>query len=267
MRRWWFLLLLAAAACTSAWERHESSLARDEADGLYSQAITEERWLIDHASEEAPEGERSPAAEAERRVHLARLAGKAGRLNLAVEELRHALTTDPHQAEAVQAALEQLPLPPAELELRKQEFAWNSAALAPKDAPHGHGKHSSTYCWSYRVREVRLRHQRTVRTAEGRQRQATYDARPWAFHARSRQWQVEGPWITDVGTEVEAVDGPGQPRYRALTAAQHEFLADEPIPPCHRTGWQGPYDSDGTIFVAPRLPETELPTNQGGPPE
>lgn len=265
MRRWWLLPLLAAAACTSAWERHESSLAKDEAEAQYSMAIAEERWLIDHASEEAPEGARSPAAEAERHLHLAQLAAKAGRLNLAVKELRRALTTDPHQAEAVRTALEQLPLPPAELELRKQEFAWNSAALAPKDEPHG--DYGRTHCWSYRVREVRLRHQRTVRTAEGLQRQATYDARPWAFHAHSRQWQVEGPWITDVGTEVEAVDGPGQPRYRALTAAEHEFFADEPIPPCHRRGWQGPYDSNGTIFVATRLPETELPTNGGGPPE
>jgi hypothetical protein len=265
MRRWWFLLLLAVAACTSAWERHESSLAKDEAEGLYSQAIAEERWLIDHTSEEAPEGERSPEADAKRHLHLAQLAAKAGRLDLAVRELRRALTTDPHQADAVEAALEQLPLPPAELELRKQEFAWNSAALAPEDKPRG--KPRSTYCWSYRVREVRLRHQRTVRTADGLQRQATYDARPWAFHAQSRQWQVEGPWRTDVGTEVEAVDGPGQPRYRALTAAQHEFFVDERVPPCHRSGWQGPYDSDGTIFVAPRLPETEPPANEGSPPE
>jgi len=252
MRRCWLLLLVAAAACTSAWERHESRLAKHEANAQYPLAIADERWLIDNAFHEAPAGERSPAAEAERYLHLAELAAKAGRLNLATEALRHALTSDPHQAAAVRTALEQLPLPPAELERRKQEFAWNSAALAPGDAPGDDA--GVAQCWSYRVREVRLRHQRTVRTADGPQRHATYDARPWAFDAHLRRWRVEGPWITDAGTEVEAVDGPKQPRYRAITAAEHEFFADEPIPPCHRSGWQGPYDTNGTIFVAAHLP-------------
>ncbi len=255
MRWGWLLLLVAAAACTSTWERHESSVAKHEANAQYPQAIADERWLIDNAFYEAPAAERSPAAEAERYLRLARLAAKAGRLNLAIEALRHALTSDPHQAGAVRAALEQLPLPPAELERRKQEFAWNSAALAPADEPDG--DHNATQCWSYRVREIRLRHQRTVRTAEGLQWQATYDARPWAFHADSHQWQAEGPWITDAGTEVEAVDGPEQPRYRAITATEHQFFADEPIPPCHRKSWQGPYDTDGSIFVAGHLPSTE----------
>jgi len=255
MRWGWLLLLVAAAACTSTWERHESSVAKHEAKAQYRLAIAEQRWLIDNAFYEAPAAERSPAAEAERYVHLAQLAAKAGRLNLAISALRHALTSDPHQAGAVRAALDQMPLPPAELESRKQEFAWNSAALAPADAPDG--DHDGAQCWSYRVREIRLRRQRTVRAAEGLQRQATYDARPWAFHADSHQWQVECPWITDAGTEVEAVDGPQQPRYRAITAAEHQFFSDESVPPCHRSGWQGPYDSTGTIFVAGRLPSTE----------
>jgi hypothetical protein len=259
MRWGWVVLLVAVAACTSTWERHESSLAKHEANAEYRQAIAQQRWLIDNAFYEAPPGERSPTAEAERYLHLADLAAKAGRLNLAVEALRRALTSDPHQAGAVRAALEQLPLPRAELERRKQEFAWNSAALAPADAPaddHADDR-NDTQCWSYRAREIRLRHQRTVRTDEGLQRQATYDARPWAFHADSHQWRAEGPWITDAGTEVERVDGPERPRYRAITAAEHQFFADEPVPPCHRSGWHGPYDADGKIFVTGRLPGTD----------
>jgi hypothetical protein len=257
MRRCFLLLLLAAAACTSAWERHESSLAKHEANAQYPLAIADERWLIDHADFEAPAEECSPAAEAERSLHLAKLAAKAGRLNLAIEALRNALTSDPQQAGAVRTALEQMPLPPAELERRKQEFAWNSKALAPAGVPGDDD--SATQCWSYRVREVRLRHQRAVHTADGLQRQATYDARPWAFNAQLHRWQVEGPWIADAGSEVEAAAGPEQPRYRAITAAEHEFLAEEPIPPCHRSSWQGPYDSNGTLFVAARLPVTESP--------
>ena len=247
--------MVAAAACSSTWERRESSLAEHEANREYAKAIADERWLINNADHEAPEAKRSHAAEAERYLHLAELAARAGRLDLAVSALRHALTSDPHQAGAVRAALDKLPLSPAELENRRQEFAWNSAALAPSGAPAG--DHNGTRCWSYRVREIRLRHQRTVRAAEGLQRQATYDARPWAFHADSHQWQAEGPWINDAGTEVEAVDGPEQPRYRAITANQHQFFADEPIPPCHSGGWQGPYDAGGTIFVAGQLPSTE----------
>jgi hypothetical protein len=255
MRWGWVVLLVATSACTSTWERHESELAKHEANAQYRQAITDERWLIDNAFQEAPAPERSRAAEAERYLHLADLAAKAGRLNLALEALRNALSSDPHQAAAVRAALVRLPLSPAELERRKQEFAWNSAALAPEDAPAG--DENEMQCWSYRVREIRLRRQRTVRTAEGLQRQVTYDARPWVFHADSHQWQAEGPWIIDAGTEVEAVDGAEQPRYRAITAAEHEFLADEPIPPCHRSSWHGPYDADGQIFVAGHLPGTK----------
>jgi hypothetical protein len=255
MRWGWILLFVVVAACTSPWERHESTLAKDEANAQYPSAIADERWLIDNADQEAPAAERSPAAEAERQLHLAHLAAKAGRLNLAIEALRQALASDPHQAGAVRTALEQLPLPPAEMERRKQEFAWNSQALAPADEPYD--DHNGTQCWSYRVREIKLRHQRTVRTANGLQRQATYDARPWVFHADSHQWQAEGPWITDAGIAVEAANGPEQPRYRAITAAEHQFFSDEPIPPCHRSGWQGPYDSGGTIFVAARLPVTE----------
>lgn len=251
----WCWLLLFCAACTSSWNRHEAELARHEADGQYSLAISDERWLIDNAFAEAPAGERSVAAEAERYLRLAKLAVQAGRLNLAVEALRQALASDPHQAPAVRAAVAQLPLPPPELERRKQEFEWNIAALAPADATTSAA--DDQQCWSYHVREVRVRHRRMVHGSDGPQRELTYDARPWVYRPRLRQWEVEGPWMNDVGTEVEPVNGPAQPRYRALSAAEHTFVADEPIPPCHRTGWQGPYDTSGRIFVTARLPVTE----------
>lgn len=253
--RWCWLLLFSAAACTSAWSRREAQLAQHESDGQYALAIADERWLIDNAFAEAPVAERSSATEAERYLRLARLAVHAGRMNLAVEALRQALASDPHQAPAVRAAVAQLPLRPADLERRKQEFEWNIAALAPaEDSGRDPG---DKQCWSYRVREVRVRQRRTVRGSDGLQRELTYDARPWMFQARSRQWQAEGPWMNDVGTEVESVAGPEQPRYRALSAAEHEFVSDEPVPPCHRTAWQGPYDASGRIFVATRLPVTE----------
>ncbi len=256
MRWCWVLLLLMG--CTSAWERHQAQLARTEASGTYDAAVAEERWLIDNAFFEAPELERSAPAEADRYIHLAVLAAKSGRTNMAREALRQALASDPHKAAAVRDTLNQLPLPPADRERFQQEFAWNMAALAP-----GEGFSADAgQCWSYRVREVRQRHRRTVQTPEGPQHEVTYDARPWAFDAHSRQWQAEGPWIEDVGSEAELVHGPEQPRYRALTAAEHEFYADDPIPPCHRSSWQGPYDPKGTLFVAAHLPDTAADTSQ-----
>ncbi|MFN8624663.1 MAG: hypothetical protein U0587_01550 [Candidatus Binatia bacterium] len=49
----------------------------------------------------------------------------------------------------------------------------------------------------------------------------------------------------------------GQLRYRAITAANHEFVAANGVPPCHRAGWRGPYDADATVLVADRLPIPE----------
>jgi hypothetical protein len=251
--RWYPLLFVMLAACTSTWQRQQSRLAEDEADGKYAQAMADDRWLIDNAIYEAPGADRLPAAEARRYLHLAKLAVKAGDTWAAVAALREALTVDPQQASAVRAEISRLPLPPAQLDRLKREFAWNSAALASGDDADL-GPDEDSQCWSYRVREVQVRHRRELRTADGLQRQVTYDARPWRFDADSGRWQAEGPWVPDVGLEIELADGPEQPRYRAVAAANHGFVSDDRIPPCHRTAWHGPYDAGGTVFVAERLP-------------
>lgn len=256
--RWLCLLLIVLAACTvplGPWERHQTQLASAEANGQSAQAMVEAHWLIDNALFEAPAAERQPQAEAARYIHLARLAAKAGRTKEAVEALRQALVEDPKQAGAIGGEIDRLPLPAERRNRLKEEFAWNSAALSPGydgfDAPD-----QGPQCWSYRVREVRIRRQWTVRTTDGPQHQVTYDARPWRFDVGSGRWQAEGAWMAEAGTEVESEAGLQQPRYRAITTADHEFYADDRVPPCHRAGWQGPYDTNGTVFVADQLPAT-----------
>jgi hypothetical protein len=251
--RWHYLLALMLVGCTSAWQRHQSQLTAADAGGHYAQAVVEARWLVDNAFQDAPGAERSAAAEARRYLRLGQVAIKAGNVSVAIEALRQALTVDPHQAAAIRAEIDHLPLPADQRDRFRQEFAWNSAALAPADNPFEDAG-GSPQCWSYRVREVRLRHHRTVQTVDGSQRQATYDARPWRFDAGSHRWQAEGGWVTDAGTEIEPVSGPEQPRYRAIVAADHEFVSDDGVPPCHRARWRGPYDAGGTIFVAAQLP-------------
>ena len=252
--RYGWIMLLVLAACTSAWEGHRARLAEHEAKGEYAHAVADMQWMIENAFSEAPADERTRPAEGARNLRLAGLAARAGKPQLAIEALREALAADPHQATAVQAQLQHLPLDVGDLDRVKGEFAWNIAALAPKDDALLQGDDPHGQCWSYRVRELRVRHRRTVRAAAGMERQVTYDARPWLFDATSRQWRPDGPWIIDAGTEVELSDGPEQPRYRAVTAADHQFYADERVPGCHRDGWQGPYDTNGTVFVASQLP-------------
>lgn len=249
--RWYFLLFLALAGCATAWQRHEARLQAAEAAADHTQAVTEARWLVDNAFQEAPAAEHTSTAEARRYLRLGQASVEAGDANAAVEALRQALTLDPHQAPAVRALIERLPLPADQRDRFQQEFAWNSAALAPGDQPPAPG---GPRCWSYRVREVRLRHNRIVQTSAGPERQATYDARPWRFDAPSRRWEPEGGWVTDVGTEIEQLAGPEQPRYRAIIAAEHEFLSDDGVPPCHVPQWRGPYDPQGRIFVTGKLP-------------
>lgn len=175
---------------------------------------------------------------------------------MAVDALRDALAADPHQAAAVKAELPHLPLPAAEIDRLEREFAWNVAALAPKDDAWLRGDDTGSQCWSYRVREVRVRHRRTLKGEAGMEREVTYDARPWVFDAATRWWHPDGPWIKDAGTEIELVAGPEQPRYQAITAADHQFYADEGVPACHRAGWRGPYDAEATVFVATHLPDS-----------
>jgi hypothetical protein len=254
--RWYCCVLLLLAGCTSTWERHRSRLADDEAGGDFKRAAAEVRWQIDNAFVHGPAKENTPAAEASRYLHLSALAVKNGNTPLAIEALHEALRADPRQARAVRAQLDRLPVSAAERDRLQQEFAWNATALAPAADARVEPEETNegTSCWSYRVRELRIRHRRIVKTPDGMQRQANYDARPWMFDATAGRWHVEGDWVADAGTETELVGGPEQPRYRAVTAADHLFYADGTIPSCHRAGWAGPYAPSGTLFVAARLP-------------
>lgn len=254
--RWYCCVLLLLVGCTSTWERHRSQLAEDEAKGDARRAAAEVRWQIDNAFAHGPPSENSPAAEASRYLHLADLSVKSGNTALAIDALREALRTDPSQARAVRAQLDRLPVNAAEHDRLRQEFDWNAAALAPAtdlDVDTDE-TNAGTFCWSYRVRELRIRHRRIVQTPDGMQRQATYDARPWMFDATAGRWHAEGDWVADAGTETELVAGPEQPRYRAITAADHLFYADGTIPACHRAGWEGPYAPSGTLFTTAHLP-------------
>lgn len=252
--RWICILVLGLGACTSAWERHQAALREHAANAEWDGATAEARWLIDNAFLQAPAGERTTEADSVRQLRLAHVAAKAGDTRAAVQALREALTTDPSRADAIRAQLAALPLSVAEADRVQREFAWNIAALAPSDDALLQQQRVDAECWSYRVREVRIRRQRTVRTGNGLERQVTYDARPWVFDAGARRWSADGEWVNDIGTEIEPVDGPQRPRYRALTDADHEFYADGAVPPCHRGAWRGPFEADGTVFVATELP-------------
>jgi len=254
--RWYCCVLLLLAGCTSTWERHRSRLADDEVTGDSKHAAAEVRWQIDNAFANGPPSANTPAAEASRYLHLSELAVKNGNTPLAIDALREALRADPSQARAVRAQLARLPVTAAEHDRLQEEFAWNTAALAPAADAGGETEETNegTSCWSYRVRELRIRHRRMVKMPDGMQLQVTYDARPWMFDAHAGRWHVEGDWVADAGTETELVGGPEQPRYRAVTAVDHQFYADGTIPSCHRAGWNGPYEPGGTVFVAARLP-------------
>jgi hypothetical protein len=254
MRRFVVLVVVVLAGCTSTWERHQTQLAEAEAHGDYLKAVREQRWMIDNAFLLGPRSEHNFEADARRYRHLAKLAAKTGNYRLAVDALKQALAADPSQAAAVRRQLDALPLTPSERAKLNSEFSWNITALRPGD-DGGPPAVDENQCWSYRVREVRVTHQRTVSTADGLQRQVTYDARTWTFDSDTQRWHATGRWITDAGTETEWVDGPSQPRYQALVAANGRFYTDGKVPPCHRDAWQGPYDAESrTIFVAAQLP-------------
>jgi hypothetical protein len=252
----WFVVLVAVvvAGCTPTWERHQTQLAEAEAHGDYIKAVSEQRWLIDNAFEIGPRSEHTFEADARRYRHLAKLAAKTGNYALAVDSLKQALAADPSQAAAVRRQLDALPLSPKERAKLDSEFSWNMAALQPGNDTFAPDVDENT-CWSYRVSEVRVRHPRTVSTPNGMQRQVTYDARAWVFDSDAQRWRADGGWVEDAGTETEWIDGPNQPRYRALATAGSRFYTDGKVPPCHRSRWQGPFDANGTVFVAEHLPE------------
>ncbi len=248
--------MLLVCACASPWERHEALLAKDAERGDYKHAAADVRWLSDHAFEEGTASDRTPEAEAARDLELARYAARAGDVSAAVNALRDALIADPHRAADVRAQLDALPVSKRERARLTQEFAWNIAALAPAEAGALADDNDTTECWSYRVHEVRVHRPHTVSVPGGTERRVTYDARPWSFDGASGGWRREGDWIPDAGSEIEPVDAPDHSRYRALTAAEHQFVTDQEIPPCHRAAWKGPFGPPGRVFTTPDLPHS-----------
>jgi hypothetical protein len=251
--RWTWMPLLLVMGCTPAWERHKANFAQREADGRYDDAVEEAKWLIENASDEAPPEERTMASDTKRQLDLSRVAAKSGDSRLAIEALRGSLMNDSNSAAAVGQLFSQLPLDPATRARFQGEFGWNTAALAPDEARLPTDP-ATTGCWSYHAREVRIRHNRTVKTADGPERQVTYDARLWTFDAATHRWRAAGNWVTDAGAATELVGGPPAPRYRAVLAADHGFYTEERVPACHRESWQGPFLENGTLFVSPALP-------------
>jgi hypothetical protein len=252
--RWVWLPLLLVMGCTSAWERHKADFAQREAEGRYDDALEEAKWLIENASDEAPPEERSLASDTKRQLDLARLAAKSGDSQLAIRALRDTLTTDSDAAPAVAQLFNQLPLDAASRARFQAEFGWNTMALAPDTVPLPADRQAAAECWGYHARVVRIRHNRTVSTPDGPERQASYDARLWTFDAATQRWRVDGNWVTDAGAATERVGGPPAPRYRAVLAADRGFYTDERVPACHREDWQGPFLGNGTLFVSAQLP-------------
>jgi hypothetical protein len=254
MRRTAVLLVLVALGCTSTWQKHQEMLAQHMESGDWDHATSEARWLVDNSFVHAPHDQRSPQAEADRNLRLADMATRAGNAKQAIEALRQALILDPSCAPSVQKKIDRLPLTSDQMQRVRSEFAWNMAALTLDDADLIEHQREQGRCWSYRVREIRVRHNLMQKTSDGKERQVRYDARSWSFDAQAGAWHPDGNWMIDVGTESEAVEGPQSPRYRAIIAADHGFYVDGRVPACHRDAWSGPYDTDGTVFVAARLP-------------
>ncbi|HVM98246.1 MAG TPA: tetratricopeptide repeat protein [Candidatus Acidoferrales bacterium] len=246
--------VVVLAGCTSEWKKHEIHLAQLEREGDWANAESEEHWLIDNSFADAPANERSTEDEADRYLRLADYAIKKGDSREAIEALRQALTIDPSCSSSVQKKLGRLPLPPRDRQKVIAEFAWNIAAMTPDDSGMLEYQREQSNCWSYRVRQIRIRHNQVINTERGKERQVSYDARSWAFDAAEGKWHAEGNWMSDVGSESELVGGPESGRYRAVVAANHGFYTDGKVPPCHRDGWSGPYDKNETVFVTTELP-------------
>ncbi len=259
MRIRWLPVCIGAAAVIAAcgpstWEQHQALLSSHAEAGNWAAATDDAQWLIDKSLLQAPRDERSPEAEASRYLRLAQLAARAGKTRIAVDALRETVMRDPTQAENVRRSIEALSVSADELARIKHEFAWNMAALSTSDATLLQQERAAAQCWSYRVREVRLHKNRVRQVEGGSDRELTYDSRSWIFDVSARTWTVEGGWVEDAATEIERVGGPQQPRFRALSAAPHQFYAEAVVPPCHRSAWTGPFAPDGTVFVARHLP-------------
>jgi hypothetical protein len=256
MQRYVVILAFFLAACTSTWEQHRQAMVKHEIAGEHEWAVDEARWLVDNAFRYAPASQRTQRHEAGRLLRLSRLQATAGDTTGALSTLRQVLMVEPEAADVVARRIADLPLDEAARQQVQEEFSWNLAALAPQErlTPPSGGS-SGGKCWSYEVQEVRVQRQRTITLGGRTEHQVTYDARPWTYDAEAQRWALAGPWVGAAGTEMEHADGPPRARYRALIRAQRQFYADERVPPCHRAGWQGPFDEDrGRVFVATELP-------------
>ncbi len=189
-------------------------------------------------------------------MRLSRLQATAGDTAGAVRTLRQVLMVEPEAADVVAQRIADLPLDEATRRKVQEEFAWNLAALAPHEALLPPSQGNTGECWSYEVEEVRLLRQRTITLGGRTEHHVTYDVRPWTYDDRARRWTPAGPWQSSAGMEVEYADGPPRPQYRALIRAERQFYAEGRVPPCHRAGWEGPFDPGAErVFVATQLPD------------
>jgi hypothetical protein len=254
MQRLLLALPLLFIGCTVGWPKHTEQLHAAEAGHDLDAAIAEERWLIDHAVEEAPPSELGKRAEVDRYLKLADLAAAAGNVGEAIGALRLALQIDSSRYEEVLRRLEQLPLAPPERKRVQAEFYWNIQVLEPSAPPP---TENLLPCYTYRVREVHVRATEVHQGVGAGERRISYNARSWLYDAASDSWRADGDWVKDISAETERLGGPPRARYRAIAAADGGFFAEGPVPPCHRQQWAGPFDTErDRLFVAPELPRT-----------
>jgi hypothetical protein len=245
------LCLLVLGACTSTWDKHRLNLEDAASRGDMVTAVREQQWLIDHASRHAPKGERGPQAQVDRHLELARLSVRGGAVGDAIEALRLALQADPTRYDEITTEVMRLPLSAEQLQRLDAEFRWNRKALLP----NLNLTDDVRSCWSYRVREIRVRRTEIRQGLAGSERVTTYDARSWVFDAGRESWRADGDWVEDIGAETERVFAAQRPRYRAILAADRGFFFEGPLPPCHREGWTGPFDPErDRLFVTRHLP-------------
>jgi hypothetical protein len=265
LRRWRLVApLILLAACASPWAKHQNALVEYEQAGDWNAAISETKWLIDNSLLFAPQEQRSPASDADRYLMLADFSTRAGRVSEALDALREAMILDPSCAPSVRLKLDRLPLSPSERKRIETEFAWNLTALAPGSPGWLESQRVQGGCWSYRVKQIRIRQTLVERGDSGKQRRIIYDARPWHYDADLDTWRVDGGWMISAGGEIETLGGAASTRYQAIQKADGGFFTDSSVPPCHAAGWEGPFEVNGTVFVTTQLP-TAAPPHRTAP--
>ncbi len=251
----WICLVLAAVAlssCTSAWERHQQLVEQNRDAGNYPAAASAQRWLVQQAFYDAPAAQRGPLHDAARLLTLGNLLGQSGQVATALEAYREAITLDPYLLEDVLTGVGMLPLPAAERDAHMEELLRQAISIDPRSNLRTQVQPN---CWSYSVREVRLRRIWTRRAAKGLERVAIYDARPWVYDAEANRWRADGDWDQNAGEEIQPVGGQENPNYQALLDADGGFYADGVVPPCHAKLWRGPYDAKRhSGYIARALP-------------